>query len=80
MNRLTRHLTGVALLGISLVLTSASTASAAEDSATGTPPKRPAVGDAAPVFALPSTTGATVDLASLQGKERAIVVFFRGSW
>jgi cytochrome oxidase Cu insertion factor (SCO1/SenC/PrrC family) len=56
---------------LSLALMTAGSAAAAE---------RPAVGAPVPGFVLPATDGTTVDLASLRGRERAVVVFFRGSW
>jgi hypothetical protein len=56
---------------LALTLTAAGSAPAAE---------RPAEGGPTPGFSLPAAGGATVDLAALRGRERAVVVFFRGSW
>jgi peroxiredoxin len=41
-------------------------------------PGRPAIGDSAPLFALPSLSGATVDLASYRGRSNVVVWFSRG--
>jgi peroxiredoxin len=41
-------------------------------------PTRPAVGQAAPVFALPSLRGPMVDLASYRGQRNVVVWFSRG--
>ena len=62
------------VLGLSAAAVMASTSQEAAPSA------RPALGDTAPGFALPATDGSSLDLESLRGKERAVVVFFRGSW
>jgi peroxiredoxin len=40
--------------------------------------ERPAIGDAAPLFCLPSLSGATVDLASYRGRSNVVVWFSRG--
>lgn len=42
--------------------------------------ERPTLGGPTPGFTLPATDGTTVDLATLRGHQRAVVVFFRGSW
>ncbi len=61
--------------GLLLAVLVAASASAAE---------RVAVGAKAPAFALAPAGGAadsaTVELAALKGKKRALLVFFRGSW
>lgn len=61
--------------GLVLAILVAASASAAE---------RVAVGTKAPAFALAPAGGgadaATLELAALQGKKRALLVFFRGSW
>lgn len=80
MARFVRTAAGSTLLGLALTLAATSSASAAEDPVTSPPPKRVAVGDSAPSFTLPATDGSSFDLAALRGKERAVVVFFRGSW
>jgi cytochrome oxidase Cu insertion factor (SCO1/SenC/PrrC family) len=56
---------------LSLALLAGGAATAAERAAVGAP---------VPGFVLPATDGTTLDLASLRGRERAVVVFFRGSW
>jgi len=40
--------------------------------------ERPSVGEAAPLFSLPSLSGATVDLASYRGRSNVVVWFSRG--
>jgi peroxiredoxin len=40
--------------------------------------ERPAIGDTAPLFALPSLSGVTVDLASYRGRSNVVVWFSRG--
>jgi peroxiredoxin len=42
--------------------------------------ERPTVGSPAPNFTLSATDGSSHELAALRGKERAVLVFFRGSW
>jgi cytochrome oxidase Cu insertion factor (SCO1/SenC/PrrC family) len=42
--------------------------------------ERPTVGSPAPNFTLQSQDGLSLELAALRGKERAVLVFFRGSW
>lgn len=60
-----------AVVALSFALAGAGGAVAAE---------RPALGAPTPGFVLPATDGTTVDLATLRGHQRAVVVFFRGSW
>jgi peroxiredoxin Q/BCP len=40
----------------------------------------PTVGDRAPDFSLPSTSGKTVSLKSYLGKSKVVLVFYRGYW
>lgn len=71
LKRLQPRLVLATVLALTLTWGAAGSAAAAE---------RPAVGGPAPGFSLPAAGGATVDLAALRGRERAVVVFFRGSW
>ena len=40
----------------------------------------PKVGEKAPLFGLPSATGATVALTDYVGKSKVVLVFYRGDW
>jgi len=40
----------------------------------------PRVGETAPDFTLPGTDGAQVSLAELRGRNRVVLIFYRGSW
>jgi peroxiredoxin len=40
----------------------------------------PKVGDKAPSFSLPSTTGNPVGLPDYAGKSKVVLVFYRGDW
>jgi len=42
--------------------------------------ERVAVGDAAPLFALESFDGSTVELAGFRGEKNVVLVFYRGHW
>jgi cytochrome oxidase Cu insertion factor (SCO1/SenC/PrrC family) len=55
------------------------TAAAADDAATSEA-KPVAVGQEAPTLALPGDDGETYRLADLEGKQPAVVIFFRGTW
>lgn len=58
---------------LSVLVLSASAAPAADGA-------RPAVGDEAPDFSLPSSDGETVTLSSMRGQKKVLLVFFRGTW
>jgi len=40
----------------------------------------PRVGDSAPQFSLPASTGATVALQDYLGNSKVVLVFYRGNW
>lgn len=45
-----------------------------------TPAAVPRVGDSAPQFSLPASTGGTVALKDYRGKSKVVLVFYRGYW
>lgn len=68
----------VCLRGLAVWMTCLAAVIGAENPATGAEPKRPAVGDAAPDFRLPTLDGRAVQLSQLTGQGPVVLVVLRG--